>query len=407
MTNKKIAFVTCGYPIDTSTMLINSIALLSEHNQVEVVVSPADSRRLRYPDWMQPLLVQYPLNNSILSRRLHKFCRSAAKRLFRRSSSSFAWWAKNTALLMFSRWFKRYAAKMRYDLIIAVECDALIAVVTAPTPGCDLLYYNMELMDWTTEQSGIYPDKFIRKKLEHAALRSAAHVFITSRNRAKIFSEINGYPLEKISILPVVPRKISSLAKSSYFRDLFAIPKDMHIAAYAGSFTPWAMCLDIINSMTNWPENCALVMHTWSEDAPRSDYFQQMRKAAQGRPVYFSIRYLSYSELATVFSSADVGLLYYEAIDANFTEILFSSNKFGEYMAAGLPVICSPFPSLVEFVARQNIGCAVPVQEIGPALRKITADLDAYRARVEACRNEYFEFEKYFYPAFAAYTASI
>lgn len=397
---KKIAFVACGYPLDVSTMLINSIALLSEHNRLDIIVSPFDSRCTLCPDWMQALFVYVSRGSrGFVYRCLRKFCRIVARFLFPKSSI-FAWRLKNFDLIMFSRWFGQHAENVRYDMVIAAECHALIAVAPAVTPSCELLYYNMELLDWS-EEHPLYEDKIPLKKLEHRALNSVARVVITSHKRAHVFSEINNYPLENIFVLPVVPRKVAFTARTSFFRDMFAIAEDKVIVIYSGNFMPWAQCLEIIESMVAWPEEAVLVMHTWNEQALHSEYFRRMQATAQGRPVYFSSRYLPYSDLAHTLSSADVGLLYYEAIDANFTEIMFSSNKFGEYMAAGLPIICSPFPSLTEFVEKHNIGRAVSVENIGYALCDIIARLETHRTNVSKCRDAYFNFDRYFMETFS------
>jgi len=156
--------------------------------------------------------------------------------------------------------------------------------------------------------------------------------------------------------------------------------------------------------MDNWPANAVLVMHTWNSAALSKPYFAKMSRAAAGRAVHFSDGYLRHEELAPALSSADIGLMFYEAIDANFTEILFSSNKMAEYMAAGLPVICSPFPPLKKFVEEdERIGLGAEFAEIGPAISRISANMESYRANVSSCRQRNFEFERHFSKAFSAY----
>jgi glycosyltransferase involved in cell wall biosynthesis len=260
----------------------------------------------------------------------------------------------------------------------------------------------MELLDWSADNP-LYADKTVLKSLEHRALGRVQHVMITSPERGKIFASLNDFPLERVSALPVAPLRRPHAERSRFFRDRFGIPDDRLVLIYSGNFAPWAQCLEIICSMDGWPENAVLVMHTWNKGAMSTEYFAQMSRAAAGRAVFFSAEYLLYEDLAPALSSADIGLMFYEAIDANFTEILFSSNKMAEYLAAGLPIICSPFPSLEKFVRDERIGVAADFQEIGSAARRIASDMAGYRSSVADCLRRHFEFERYFAEAFSFY----
>jgi hypothetical protein len=95
-------------------------------------------------------------------------------------------------------------------------------------------------------------------------------------------------------------------------------------------------------------------------------------------------------------SSADMGLAFYEAVDRNYTEILFSSNKIGEYLKAGLGIICSDFPSVKQFVESHDIGMAVPVYELPRAIREISERIDSVRDNALQCYKNELRFENYF-----------
>jgi glycosyltransferase involved in cell wall biosynthesis len=313
------------------------------------------------------------------------------------------WWTlRNLDLYLFAGWLRRRCVRRNYDILIPIECFSLIAVDASGQMERDVIYYNMELLDWSAENP-LYVDKPVLKALESRALLGVRHVMITSPERGKIFAGINSFPPARISALPVAPLRRPPRARSRYFRERFAIPDDRLILVYSGNFAPWAKCVEIIDGMGNWPANAVLVMHTWNGAAMSSAYFAQMREAAASKAVHFSSEFLLYDDLAPALSSAEIGLMFYEAIDANLTEILFSSNKMAEYMAAGLPIICSPFPSLADFVHGERIGFTAGLDGIGPAASRIAADLETYRASVAECRRRHFEFERYFHEAFTAY----
>ena len=402
ISGKRIGFVLFNYPLGVSTMLINSIALLARANHVEVLVSHADRETLPLDPWMDALVVTYPDFSRLLPVRGFKYLLQKLARWIK-LPATMAWWAiGNLDLFLFSAWLKKRTQHRKYDMLIAVECFSLIAVDRMAPDGTDIIYYNLELLDWSAENP-LYVNKTVLKKLEHRALSRVKHVMITSPERARIFASINRFPLDRVSALPVASMRRLPAKRSGFFRQRFAIPGDRLLLIYSGNFEPWAQCLEIISSMGNWPEHAVLVMHTWNRATMSNNYFSRMQRAAAGRAVFFSGEYLRYEELAPALSSADIGLLFYEAIDANFTEILFSSNKMAEYMAAGLPVICSPFPSLKKFVDAERIGLAADFGEIGLAAGRISADMENYRSNVASCRQRHFEFERYFSQAFSSY----
>jgi len=384
-------------------MVINSIALLAKENDVEVFTNDNQIDHNSCAPWLQKLIVNPQ------SDRLRRYIVILISQFFRVISifvpnrlPLLKWYFNQVGLILFSRWMHRRLRSHHYDIIIPVECLSLIAANMART-GCeDLIYYNMELLDWSKENP-LYKNKLTLKKLEFEAIKSTTHVMITSPDRARIFCDINQFPKERISVLPIFPLHQESRTRTRYFRDKFSISDQCQIIIYSGNFMPWAMCLEIIKSMDTWPKNTVLVMHTWNKYALSSNYFRKMQNAAKNRPVFFSSDFICYDDLAPALSSADVGLLFYESLDANFTEILFSSNKMAEYVAAGIPVICSSFPSLRCFVEEHGIGRSVDFFEIGDALSQIQSENEKYRQNVDQCRRKYFEFEPYFYKAFSEY----
>lgn len=402
---KKICFVLFNYPLGVSTMVINSIALLARANQVDVLISKHDRKALPLDPWLHRRLTPFPNFSRLLPVRGCKFILQQLGRWMKLPATMPWWIVGNLDLFLLSYWLEKRLRERRYDILIPVECFSLIAVHRSSPGKADIVYYNLELLDWSADNP-LYVNKTVLKALEHRALGAVKHVMITSPERRKIFATLNGFPLERISALPVAPLRRPDARRSRFFRDKFSIPDDRLVLVYSGNFAPWAQCLEIISSMDNWPANAVLVMHTWNKAAMAKEYFARMRRAAAGRAVHFSAEYLLYEELAGALSSADIGLLYYEAIDANFTEILFSSNKMAEYMAAGLPVICSPFPSLGKFVHEEHVGVAAEFGGIGPAAARIAADMEAYRASVADCRRRHFEFERYFSAAFSSYAGA-
>lgn len=403
MKNKKIAFILYNYPLGVSTMLINTIALLKQDNDVTVFLNDNQLQYIPCESWLSDLCILLPTQWLPKNKFLRFFFMiiNKGKRLLL-INKFLSWEKKNSQVFRFANKLKKEFSKKNYDILIPVESFSLIAVNAAHDDHANIVYFDMELLDWGTVNP-LYHDKIELKKRQHLALQNVRHVMITSPERADLFAEINNFDAHHISVLPVVPIKKAIEKKSSYFRDKFALSNDKVIVIYMGNFMPWAQCIEIINSIDQWPDNAVLIMHTYNRQMLASDYFNKMQKAAYGRPVFFSSEYLLYGELANALTSADVGLLFYESIDFNFTEICFSSNKMSEYVAAGLPIITSPFPSLKNFVEKQGIGKAVPFEKIGDALREILINQESYQQNVKKCADTFFSFEEYFHAAWARY----
>lgn len=413
ITDKKIAIILYNYPLGVSTMLINVIEMFKEDgNKIYIISNNDQTRDLPCEPWLNDLFVPVSLKKRCFDRvikivRNRKLLYLIARNIWRilpkkKSNGNLTWEQKNCDIFKFSKDLKLFLNNNRIDIIVSVECFSLIAVDEALKEmehKPDIIYFDMELLDWSPENP-LYSDKLELKQRQFNALKKVKHVAITSFKRARIFAKINQFSEEYISVLPVVPRARKITNRSNYFRNKFNISENKKIVLYSGNFMPWAQCLEIIESVKNWPQNAELVMHTWNKDALDTDYFKKMKQSADGLPVHFSSEYLVYEELCSALSSADIGLLYYAEIDDNFTEICFSSNKMGEYLASGLPIICSPFQSLKEFVNEHEVGFSVPIKETGNAVGEILKDLEFYRKKVKKCCDEYFVFDRYYENAF-------
>jgi glycosyltransferase involved in cell wall biosynthesis len=403
---KRIAFILYNYPLLVSTSVINSIALLSKDNEVSVITNEYLEDQNSCDPWLVKLIINPPGFYRSLPIRSITYLFKKVSFLIPGWLPSLGWHLENSKLLVFSHWLHKWLSSHNYDIFMPVECMSLIALDKAGKSKSNVIYYNMELLDWEKENP-VFRNKLYLKNLEFNAIKSISHAMITSPDRARIFCEINRFPKNRVSSLPVLPLRQQSGMRTRYFRDKFVIPENCLLVIYSGNFVSWAMCLEIIKSMDSWPENSTLVMHTWNKASLMSEYFKNMQEAAENRRVFFSSDFLCHKDLAPALSSADIGLMFYEALDANFTEILFSSNKMAEYLAAGIPVICSAFPSLQKFVDEHGIGKSVEIREIGCALSQIHSDMEKYRKDVDRCRRDYFEFEPHFYVAFSEYVSNV
>ena len=408
MSSQRIAFIMYSYPLGVSSMIINSIRMFARKGfKVDVYIdkSTLNSCPIEFSEELVSLVVYdnetgnrgfFLRGYRFLSRKVRKFL-SRFMTISGNFSFDFCLRLFYPDLFGFSEWLKEKLSLYTYVYYMPVECNNILCLHDIKEKE-KIVYYNMELLDWRAKNPlYTYTNKIFLKNLEYRMIKNLSHVVIQSPHRAKLFSRINHFDMNKIHILPVASMGEPVIDRSNYFRELFSIPSDSKIVVYVGNFMPWAQCLEIIQNVKEWPKDYALVMHTWNKAALRTPYYQAMRKQAEGLPIYFSTEYIDYDEMTTALSSTDIGLLFYESIDANFTEILFSSNKLSEYLKAGLPVICSDFPSLKDFVQENVIGAAISsMDDLPGVLVSFREQINVLRKNAFACYQSKLRFESHF-----------
>jgi len=397
MSTQRVAFILCEYPLGVSSMVINSIRLFAAKGfRVDVYINKRtmDSSPIDFREKQVSFNIYDDDSLNLVSRGYRYILMQISKLLapiVRYLSFNFCLFMYYHDVFLFSRWLKKKLSDYSYVYFMPIECKSLLCLNHINDKN-KIIYYNMELLDWEDEDRY----KQTLKKLEYQMISELSNAVIPSPRRAELFAKINDFDLSKIFILPVASMGDPIRARSKYFRELFGIPDDWKIVVYSGNIAPWAKCLEIIQSVKDWPDGYALVMHTWNKSVVGTRYYNEMINEARGLPVYFSSEYITYDDLAVALSSADIGVMFYEEIDDNFTEILFSSNKFGEYLKAGLAIICSEFVSLKDFVEERSIGAAISIRELPRAVRLIGEKIEILRENAHACYEEQLRFENYF-----------
>jgi len=397
---KKIAFILCRYPLGISSMIVNSIRMFAKKGiSVDVYISKRslDECPITFADPDIHIIIFDDTGLSIFLRGYRFIMKKASNLLYpllKRASIRTGLMVTYPEVFRFSNWLKSHTNFDCYDYVCPVDFYSLISLHDMLHKH-KLVYYNMELLDWNPVNA-VFGNKLMLKSLEYRLTSSLQCAVLPSPARAEFFCKINNYPPEKTKILPVASMGNPILKKGRYFRDKFSIPDDHVVIIYSGNFVSWFQCLEIIDAMRTCRGACALVMHTWSQSSLTTEYFKDMVKKAYGLPVFFSTDYISPDSLTEALSSADIGLAFYEAMDDNCTEILFSSNKIGEYLKAGLAVITSDFSSLSDFVHSHRIGLAVPFSRLSTAVEEISKQLDQYRANALECYDAHYRFELHF-----------
>jgi len=395
--NKTIAIIICEYPLGTAQLVINCIKMFCENGFTVDIF--ADSGSLGTP-------VRLPEAARI--RHLEEsFWQKIVRRLLAWGWFRKIWPDKKISKLAalspswasFARRLRLNAKPDSYKTAFCISYPALFSFSIRPFAD-HVVYFNLELLDGRDDDEALYINKKLCRILEASALQHVTKVIAMSEERAKIFCATSGYHGD-IAVLPILPRSSDAPVQGNYFRDLFNIPDDKKIVLYCGSIGEWALLHEIIETVPLWPKDMIFIIHTWDAKNLDNEYGHSLCEAAKGMPVYFSSEGLTGEELSCAMTSANFGIAYYDDIDSNFSNILFSSNKISEYLLAGLPVICSPSPELKEFIDSYNLGEAVPTHFIPEALKKISRNREQIVQSMDVVVKKNFKFDIYFYKAFS------
>ena len=389
----RAAMVVSCYPLGTSTILLNIVKLLRLRGvNLDIIIDQGSlaNAPLQMPD--DGIRIITP--EQTLWQRLKRKLLPHSVRLSAEKSGLGALYADYAAWVNFALWAGKLISKSVYDVVFFASYPALFTVGASTAKSCNI-YLNLELLD--ADDSPVeYGNKALLRTLEHTQLTKIHRVIAMSPRRREIFLKITGFSHDAVKVLPIMPMDGLRPRTGTYFRDHFGIAPETYLVLYSGGIASYGQHLELLQTVRHWPRNCALVMHTWCAASFETKYGLALRKAGEGLPVYFSSETLNYKALCEAITSADIGVAHYKDIDSNFTEILFSSNKIGEYLCSGLPIICSPQPSLKQFVDANGIGQALPVEQTPQALYAIMSDLERYRCAVRRCVERHFDFNEWF-----------
>ena len=130
---------------------------------------------------------------------------------------------------------------------------------------------------------------------------------------------------------------------------------------HSGSLGDWTGIEAIVDSAADWPAPWVLVIHT-RYDAESSAYVDGLRRRADPRRVWFSLRPVPRQDYDPLIDGAEVGLAFYvPSGGSSFTQrnvqtIGLSSGKLAYYLRAGLPVIVNRAASIAELVEASGCG---------------------------------------------------
>jgi len=267
-----------------------------------------------------------------------------------------------------------------YDWVIGFEPHGVIrAGLYALENQIDYIYFSLEFNE--KEDYLQIAEKFFAKK---------AQVILTQDPyRAKILADLLDIPLEKIH--GVFNTTIGNVieSKSNYLREVFNISKEKIIVLAIGSLLKITGVDKILDSLSDWDQEYVLVLHGWTMD----DYIRgKIDEALIKHPgcFYYSGEVLPHAKKFDIFSSADIGLIYYAPVNLNLKYAAWSSGKFYDFARCGVPVIANAIPNMRKLVEDNMCGIVLD-------------DFKSFPSVFHNIRDRYSHYRKYCYETFKKY----
>jgi glycosyltransferase involved in cell wall biosynthesis len=265
----------------------------------------------------------------------------------------------------------RFMGHTRYRCVFSVgQIGSYIGAIISAASRCPYVLLNDEFPSFWSHSRWTYLERWgasradvivvpsedrcdtLREELQIEATRP----FVTIRNSP----ELN---------LPIIHRN---------WHKVMGIPRGKKIFVHAGFLGDWTQVPEILASVSYWPDDAILLLHSRSQDEAVR-YRRQVSHLENPERVFWSLEPLSEDLLNSLVSYCDGCFALYRGHPNN--ELMgTSSGKLMRSIVCGTPVLVSSFKSL-EFVTREGLGIQIRhPSEIPIAVCNLMRNRETYRA---------------------------
>jgi len=261
----------------------------------------------------------------------------------------------------------------RIDYCFAEDVFTLpIAAIFKYFKGFKLIYDSRELYPFLAGLKDKKINQYFIQLIEKFFIASSDKVLTTGK-MDKEFLE-NYYKLNNVEVLRNLPlkQKISPVN----LRQIFKINNSLPILIYQGVLLEGRGIPLIIKALEKTNNFNFLILG----DGPFKKYLEKMASTSSvSSKIIFAGR-IPLNELLNYTAGANIGLAVIENLSKSYYYAL--PNKLFEYIIAGLPVIISPLPQMVEIVNKYNVGevlNSINPQTIAETINRLISNPDRLR----------------------------
>ena len=280
------------------------------------------------------------------------------------------------------------------EVFIGGDPGALIVAHTlAKRKNGTLIYWSLELyIEKHLSNFGLRMIKRAERKYNQHALCTVDFGEI----RCKILQEENCLDPKTMISIPNSQIGKGVVMRNYYFNDKFDIPRNKVIILHAGGlFGPWLHVKDIFLSMSEWPDDFILILHTHNRPYPGCGF--SIPEEYLNRKIFLSDDPVPFDQLDIVYSSCDIGIMVHGPAGNDLDENLYYSDlsvgKIFHHVKVGVPIIVRNLPGYPELIeGRQGGVCINDPSDILPGIEKILKSHKDYTLNALKLHEE-FRFE--------------
>lgn len=256
-----------------------------------------------------------------------------------------------------------------------------------------------------------FMDRFVQK----AYLNNQA-VLIQDSDRLNTLSKNYSFEQPHYFYLPNAPlgknldKQLEIENFPNYFRKSLLIDTSEYpiIVLHAGMISDAVMLKELATAFVGISNGSAFVVHCGVVNAGLksiAETFIPDLQRINSHNLFLSLNPLPYDQINRVYSSATIGLVFYQQVDSNLNpeadnlaQIASASGKFTHFLGCAKPVLVSNLPSLVHILDEYPCGIVIedPTSsiEVEQAISKIMSDYDTYSFHARECFRNMFDFSE-------------
>jgi glycosyltransferase involved in cell wall biosynthesis len=281
---------------------------------------------------------------------------------------------------------RKAAKNLKADLYIAHNITAMIPAAYAANKNNSALVYRAHEL-FSEAGSYISPLLGLWNKVEKYYVKRTPYIVVPEAHRAQIYLDEYGAPT-----LPTIVRNIGPVnyeyCESDELRTQLSLNKDAVIVLYQGLMSATRCIEELVRSFEFLPAEYNLVLLGDVSEEYKTKIDAAIATSSLEHRVHF-MPFVPHEQLFPITASASIGCLLYRADNRN--NYYAAPNKLYEYLFAGLPVVVSNFPALVDPVKEYDVAAwADPEdpQDIARAIRS-ASNITGGRVLADSMRSTF------------------
>jgi glycosyltransferase involved in cell wall biosynthesis len=240
--------------------------------------------------------------------------------------------------------------------------------------------------EYETERNGLTgKEKEEAKKKEKRLIGFVDKVITVSPTIADEYVRLYGID-RPVIVLNCPVLRTSEIVTNDLFRQKFDISPEKKIFIYQGYLYPGRGIEIIMKAFTSLQmDDCVLV---FLGQGPLENTIRN--NSDYGKAVFIH-PFVGGEVLLEYTSSADYGIAFIE--DISLSDRYCLPNKLFEYIAAGLPVICSGLPDLKNFILTHQVGVVAPTNDVEGFIESFKTmrrtEIGSYQTGIVETRKKY------------------